>query len=65
MIKYKEFEISKTKEIGMEGIAYWKNKITEFGKLSKKEAVRLLIKAEKIEAKIRTIERAINTRIQA
>lgn len=49
----------------MEGIAYWKNKITEFGKLSKKEAVRLLIKAEKIEAKIRTIERAINTRIQA
>lgn len=61
--KYKLLEIEKTKEIGNEGIAYWKNRIEEFHKLSKEEAVKLLIKAEKIEAKIRTIENAINIEI--
>ncbi len=58
--KYKVLEIQKTKEIGNEGIAYWRQKIKDFHKLSKEEAVKLLIKAEKIEAKIKTIEKAIN-----
>lgn len=53
-------EISKTQKIGKEGINYWKNKITEFGNLSQKEAVKLLIKSQKIEAKIKTIEKVIN-----
>jgi type II restriction enzyme len=56
---YKQLEIDKTKEIGNEGITYWRNKINEFNKLSKADAVRLLIKSEKIEAKIKTIEKAI------
>lgn len=57
--EYKKWEIEKTKEIGNEGIAYWMGKISEYQSLSKKEAVQRLIKAEKIDAKIRTIERAI------
>ena len=59
LAKYKQIEVGKTKEIGNEGIAYWKNKIAEFQHLSKEEAIRLLIKSEKIEAKIKTIEKAI------
>jgi hypothetical protein len=58
---YKKLEIEKTKEIGKEGILFWKNKIEEFNKLSREEAIKLLIKSEKIEAKIKTIEKAINT----
>lgn len=56
----KEIEIEKLKELGYEGISYWESKIEEYNKLSKKEAVRKLIKAEKIEAKIRTIKKAIS-----
>ncbi len=59
LAKYKQIEIDKTKEIGNEGITFWKNKILEFQTLSKEEAIRLLIKSEKIEAKIKTIEKAI------
>ncbi len=62
--EYKLLEIEKTKQIGDEGIKFWKDKIVEFGKLSKEEAIRLLIKSEKIEAKIKTIERAIKTKIE-
>ena len=58
--KYKLLEIDKTREIGNEGIAYWKQRIADFHKLSKREAVKLLIKAEKIEAKIKTTEKAIS-----
>jgi hypothetical protein len=60
---YKLLEIEKTKQIGNEGINYWKNKIESFSNLSKEEAVRLLIKSEKIESKIKTIEKAINLKI--
>lgn len=60
---YKLLEIEKTKQVGNEGINYWKQKIESFSKLSKDEAVRLLIKSEKIEAKIKTIEKAINIKI--
>jgi len=58
--KYKVLEIEKTKEIGNEGIVYWQSKIEEYNELPKDEAIRLLIKAEKIEEKITTIQRAIN-----
>lgn len=61
--KYKLLEIEKTKEVGNEGIAYWRQRIEDFQKLSKEDAVKLLIKAEKIEAKIKTIEKAINIEI--
>jgi len=57
---YKKIEIAKTKEIGQEGIKYWQNKIEEYKKLSKEEAVEKLIKAEKIGAKIETIKKVIN-----
>jgi len=62
--EYKLLEIEKTKQIGNEGISYWKNKIAEFNQLSKEEAISLLVKSEKIEAKIKTIERAIKTKIK-
>jgi len=58
---YKQLEIEKTKEIGNEGITYWKNKINEFNLLSKEEAIKLLVTSEKIEVKIKTIEKAINS----
>jgi hypothetical protein len=57
---YKVRAIEKTQELGDEGIQFWKTKIEAYKKLSQEEAVRRLIKAEKIEAKIRTISRAIN-----
>lgn len=57
--KYKQQEIAKTKQVGQEGINYWKSKIEEFGKLNRNEAIKLLIKAQKIEQKIETIEKAI------
>lgn len=63
MKTYKLLEIEKTKQIGNEGINYWKQKIDSFRKLSKEEAIRLLIKSEKIEVKIKTIEKAINIKL--
>lgn len=60
LTEYKTYEINKTKEIGQEGIRYWEDKIKEFHLLSKEEAVTLLIKSQKIEQKIQTIERSIN-----
>ncbi len=61
---YKMLEIEKTKQIGIEGITFWNNKIAEFNKLSKEDAIKLLIKSEKIEAKIRTIEKAISIKVK-
>ena len=58
--KYKQQEIEKTKEVGEEGIHYWMKKIEEFKKLSREQAIKLLIKAQKIEQKIETIRKAIN-----
>ena len=56
---YKQQEVQKTRLIGEEGIAYWNAKIVDYQKLTQKEAVKRLIKAEKIETKISTIRRAI------
>lgn len=57
--EYKQQEIEKTKEVGQEGINYWTSKIEEFKKLTREQAVKLLIKAQKIEQKIETIKKAI------
>lgn len=56
----KQLEIEKLKELGREGIMFWERKIEGYERLSKKEAVRRLVKAEKIEAKIQTIKKAIS-----
>ncbi len=59
----KQLEIDKQRELGNEGIEFWTRKIAEYRELSQAEAVARLIKSEKIEAKIRTIRRAINESI--
>jgi type II restriction enzyme len=56
---YKQQEVDKTREVGQEGINYWNSKIKEFNKLSREQAIRLLIKAQRIEQKIETIKKAI------
>lgn len=58
--KYKSQEVVVTKKLGMEGIVYWKSKISEYNKLSRESAIKRLIKAEKIETKILTIQKTIN-----
>lgn len=60
LIEIKKLEISKTEEIGKEGIQYWENKIQKFHQLSKEDAVKLLIRSHKIESKIATIQKMIN-----
>ncbi len=57
--KYRQNEVQKTKEVGREGIKYWKSKITEFNNLTKQQAVKLLIRSNKIENKIETIRGAM------
>lgn len=64
LTEYKLYEVNKTKEIGKEGIDYWESKIKGFQSLSKEEAIKMLIKSQKIEQKIQTIERAINKQYQ-
>lgn len=62
--RIKSLELSKTKEIGNEGIKFWENRVKEFKKLSKKEAIKLLVKAEKIEAKIQVIKKTISKELR-
>lgn len=57
--QYKQREIEVTKGVGQEGINYWESRIREFNKLTRGQAVKLLIKAQKIEQKIETIKKAI------
>jgi hypothetical protein len=57
--KYKQLEIENTRIFGQEGIEYWNSIIESYKNLSKEDAVKKLTKAEKIEEKIRTIEKAI------
>lgn len=56
----KKLELTKLSELGNEGIEYWQEKIEQYNKLSKSEAINRLIKSEKIESKIRTIKQAIS-----
>lgn len=60
--KYKKQEIEVTKKLGTDGISYWKGKIIEYQKLTKEMAIKRLIKAEKIESKILTIQKTINSK---
>ena len=57
---YKQETIDKIKQLGKEGIDYWETRIADYKKLSQEEAVARLIKAEKVEAKIGTIKKAID-----
>lgn len=56
---YKEKEIEVTKSIGNEGIEFWKSRIDSIKSLSKSEAINMLLKSQKIEKKIETIEKTI------
>jgi hypothetical protein len=60
LIGYKLFEISVMQKVGTEGIDFWNERINQFNELSREQAIKLLIKSEKIESKIRTIQKAIN-----
>lgn len=57
---YKQETIDKIKQLGKEGIDYWETRIAAYKQLSQEEAVARLIKAEKVEAKIGTIKKAID-----
>ena len=52
-------QLIKSNNFGEEGIGYWETRIATYKKLSQEEAVARLIKAEKVEAKISTIKKAI------
>lgn len=58
--EYKNLEIKKMKEIGKEEITFLEKRKSKFQNLSKKDAIELLIKSEKIESKIVSIEETIN-----
>src|SRR3989344_1646563 len=60
LVKYKNTTIERTKFLGNEGIGYWENKIQEYNKLSKTKAIGMLIKAHKIDQKIKQIRKAID-----
>ena len=62
--RYKVLEINKIKEIGFEGIRFWESKIREYQKLTKEEAIKKLISAEKIETKIKIIKKAISQEVE-
>jgi len=61
--EYKALEIENTKLLGEEGIAYWQNIIADYQGLNREEAIQRLIRAEKIEEKIRTIRAAMTKRL--
>lgn len=63
LIEYKLLEVEITKKNGEEAITYWESKIKELSGLSREEAVKRLIKSQKIEQKIRTIQKAMNRSI--
>ena len=58
---YKQETIDKIKQLGKEGIDYWETRIAAYKQLSQEEAVARLIKAEKVETKIGTIKKAIDS----
>lgn len=62
LVKYKKFTIERTKALGNEGIIYWESKIKEYNNLPKAKAISMLIKAHKIDQKIRQIRKAIDIR---
>ena len=59
LTKIKQLDTVTTRQLREEGIRYWENKINEYKRLSKEEAIRRLLKAEKIEAKIEQIRKTV------
>lgn len=57
---YQKEEIEQLQELGKEGISYWEEKIREYEKLPREEAIKKLIKAHKIDRKIRQIRKAVD-----
>lgn len=58
--EFKQETITITQGLGNEGISYWNDRIEEIKRLPKEEAIRELIKAKKIDQKIRVIKQAIS-----
>ncbi len=58
--KIKKLDQKIVRGLGDEGIRYWEGKIEEYRKLTKEEAIRRLLKADKIEAKIDQIKKTIS-----
>lgn len=58
--RYKQIETDATKIIGQEGILYWESLKREYHLLSKEEAIRKLIRSEKIDQKIEVIRKAVD-----
>ncbi len=58
--RYKQMETSAAKEVGEEGILYWESLKRKYHLLSKEEAIKKLIQAEKIDQKIEVIRKAVN-----
>lgn len=62
-IKLEEFKqetVEITQSLGNEGISYWNDRIEEIKKLPREEAIIELIKARKIDQKIKVIKQAIS-----
>jgi type II restriction enzyme len=57
--RIRQLDIETTRRLGHEGIEYWEKKIDEYRHLSKEEAIRRLLKAEKIETKLEQIKKVI------
>ena len=57
---YIQETIKTTQGLGNEGVSYWNNIIEEIKKLPREEAIKELIKARKIDQKIKVIKKAIN-----
>jgi len=60
LVKYKNSAIERTKILGQEGINYWESKIKEYQKLPRDKAITMLIKAHKIDQKIKQIRKAVD-----
>lgn len=60
ILKCKQLEIEKTKEISKEGIAFWKDEREKCMSFSRKEAITQLIIARQIDTKIRALENVLN-----
>lgn len=58
--EYKNSELNRIREVGEEGIAHWENVKRTYANLTREEAIAKLIRAEKIDAKIAVIRRAID-----
>ncbi len=58
--EYKKLEVESIRILGEEGVNYWNSVIQTYQGLSREEAITKLIRAEKIEEKIKAIRVAIN-----